>query len=79
MTNQLLEQWRRSFIETIVVALTGSENADGPLWTHEEAVQVAVNEFEALTEKIGEFAIWSIEEDAADSARECMSYWGDGE
>lgn len=62
--------WERVFKETIIRALCGHKNNDGPLWSHVEAVEVADCEFSAVTDDET-----YMEEDPFASAQECMSYW----
>lgn len=66
-------EWERLFKDKIVNVLTGHSDRDGPLWTHEEAVEVSTAEFEAVVENYGDTSY--LENDPISEAEECMSYW----
>lgn len=67
------EKWAAQFKLRIITRLT-----KGPTqWTRDEAIKAAQAEWEAVSEATGEDANWSVEEDPAAAADECLSYWDD--
>jgi hypothetical protein len=64
-----VEEWGNRFRAEIIKTLTAGDSE----WTHAEAQDAAINEFEGLAEPV------DMTESPEASAHESMSYWGDGE
>lgn len=63
------EEWGARFMRHIISVLT----TPGSEWTQNEATDAALNEWAAVKEQNE----WSVEDDPAAYADECLSYWDD--